>query len=449
MSDALLRRFSRPVPRYTSYPTAPHFHPGVDQETYARWLGEIPADTALSLYLHVPFCDRLCWFCGCHTKQVARYAPIAAYLPMLRREMETVAGLLDGAGRTTALHLGGGSPSMLRAEDLLDLVATIRRNFTIADNFEFSLEIDPNDVSAPDYDGLAAAGVSRISIGVQDFNDKVQQAINRIQTFDQTKAVVDGMRARGVNSVNLDVLYGLPHQTLETIGTTVDQALSLNPERIALFGYAHVPWMKTHQKMIDESVLPGPEARLEQSLAAARKILDAGYIAIGIDHFARPDDGLARAAAAGELHRNFQGYTTDAAPALLGFGASSVGSLPQGYVQNTVPTGDYMRQVAVTGLATGRGVALSEEDRMRRWVIERLMCDFEVPVSELGTRFGPLADQVLDQMQAAASADEDGVVDFDGTTFRVTDTGRPFVRSVAAGFDSYLGNGAGRHSAGV
>jgi oxygen-independent coproporphyrinogen-3 oxidase len=449
MLDDLVRRYSKPVPRYTSYPTAPHFHPGIDRLTYAGWLRAVPDDTSLSLYIHVPFCDRLCWFCGCHTKQVLRYDPIAAYIPLVLREIATVADLLDGRGRVTALHLGGGSPSMLQRADLFRLAALIRQRFTIARNFEVSIEIDPNDMVPERYDDLAEAGVTRVSIGVQDFDPKVQQAINRLQSFDQTAEVVEGMRARGVASVNLDVLYGLPFQTLGGLERTVTQTLSLAPDRLALFGYAHVPWLKTHQRMIDETALPGVLERFAQSTRAAAQIRAAGYEPIGIDHFARPADGLAEAAREHRLHRNFQGYTTDAAPALLGFGASAIGSLPQGYVQNQVATGEYKREVGEHGLAVVRGVALTAEDRMRRWVIERLMCDFAVPLDELKGRFGRPAEAVTAEMRGVALGDHDGLVAFDGARFVMTEKGRPFVRSIAAAFDSYLAAGQARHSLAV
>jgi len=450
MLDDLIKRYAKPVPRYTSYPTAPHFHADIDSATYAAWLGELPPQTPISLYVHVPFCDRLCWFCGCHTKQVLRYDPIAAYLPSVYREIEMVSDKLGGRGHVVALHLGGGSPSMLQPADIEALVAHIRENFVVSDALEFSIEMDPNDLTEDRYDALAAAGVTRVSVGVQDFNPRVQAAINRVQTFEQTREVIEAMRRRGVTSSNIDMLYGLPHQTIESVEATADQVLSLRPERIALFGYAHVPWMKTHQKMIDEAALPGVAERLKQSLAAAERILSAGYQQIGIDHFALPTDGLAVAAAGGHLHRNFQGYTTDAAPALIGLGASSIGSLPQGYVQNTIATGEYIRQVREGGLATARGVALSGEDRLRGWVIERLMCDFAVSVGDLRERFGEAAAApVVQEMRYAALYDGDGLVNFDGKVFRINDIGKPFARSVAATFDAYLANGAGRHSVAV
>ena len=449
MSADLVDRYSKPVPRYTSYPTAPHFHAGVDQATYFTWLGMLPEDTSLSLYIHIPYCDRLCWFCGCHTKQVARYEPITAYLVPLFAEIEAVAARLAGKGRVVSVHLGGGSPSMLRPEDTLALGAVLRRHFSFAPDAEISIEIDPNDMDEARYDALAAFGVTRVSLGVQDFDPRVQAAINRIQTFEQTREVVEGMRRRGVGSVNLDVLYGLPFQTLKTIENTIDQALSLAPDRLALFGYAHVPWLKTHQRMIDEAALPDVHGRFAQATRAAEMVMASGYQQIGIDHFAKPGDSLAQAATAGRLHRNFQGYTTDAASALLGFGASAIGQLPQGYVQNTVPTGDYQRQVAAGGLAVARGVTVTEDDRARAFVIERLMCDFAVSTDELSHRFGVVATPIVAEMSVVAAEDPDGLTEFADGTLRMTARGRPFVRSIAARFDAHLAANAARYSLAV
>ncbi len=443
VSPELVERYSKPVPRYTSYPTAPHFHPGVDNATYWSWLEQIDPDARLSLYMHIPYCDRLCWFCGCHTKQILRYEPIAKYLKSLHAEIRAVAERLNSRGKVVALHLGGGSPSMLAPDDTRALNDLVRTSFAFADDAEISIEMDPNDMDGARYDALAEIGVTRASLGVQDFNEQVQAAINRLQT------VVDAMRERGIGSVNLDVLYGLPHQTLDTIQATVEQALSLDPDRMALFGYAHVPWMKTHQRMIDEAALPDIQGRFEQARAAAAQIVGAGYDAIGFDHFAKPADKMAIAARAGKLHRNFQGYTVDAPDALIGFGASAIGQLPQGYVQNIVPTGEYQRQVEASGTAIAKGVAFTAEDRLRAHVIERLMCDFAVSRQELRERFGPLAGAVLKEMQLVVSSDRDGLVEFDGDLFRVTGRGRPFIRSIAAAFDSYLQVGGARYSLAV
>ena len=450
MSEALLAKYSASVPRYTSYPTAPHFGPDVDCGKYAQWLSALKSGQTLSLYLHIPYCDRLCWFCACHTKHTLKYEPIAAYLVALKREIEAVAGRVDKGCRVTAVHFGGGSPTMVKPDDMRDLMAHMRRHFTFDEKAEISVEMDPNDLDDARYDALADIGMTRASLGVQDFNPVVQKSINRIQTFEQTKSVVDAVRARGVHSVNCDILYGLPHQSEETLAATVEDILSLDPDRIALFGYAHVPWMKKHQTMIPEDALPDTQARYRQMRMAADMLLAAGYQAIGIDHFAKPGDTLAKAARAGKLRRNFQGYTDDAADALIGFGASSIGQLPQGYVQNMPATGEYERMTqAETGLAAVRGIALSADDRLRADVIEQVMCNFGFDFATMREAHGALAEAVIAEAQAFARADRDGIVTLDSAGLRLTEAGKPFTRIVAAVFDTYLSNGKGRHSIAV
>ncbi|WP_367715705.1 oxygen-independent coproporphyrinogen III oxidase [Nitratireductor sp. GISD-1A_MAKvit] len=443
-------RYAEAVPRYTSYPTAPHFHAGVTGETFRGWLAETGEGEDLSLYVHIPFCDRLCWFCACHTKMTRRYEPVAAFLDALFCEIRTVGEILDGRGRVRALHFGGGSPTMLRADDIVRLGAALKRAFHFASDAEISVELDPNDMDETRFDALAEIGMTRASLGVQDFDPRVQKAINREQTFEQTKAVVDGVRARGVRSVNLDLLYGLPHQTLQSVSDTIRQALTLSPDRIALFGYAHVPWFKKHQTMIDEAWLPGPEQRFEQQQATARVILEAGYQTIGIDHFAKPDDPLAVAAREGRLNRNFQGYTEDACRRLIGLGPSSVSRLPRGYAQNMPATAQYERSVRQGELATVRGIALSEEDHARAWVIERLMCDFAFSGDEAIQRFGACGQRIVEEARALLQerGNATGLREHRGL-FMVEKEARPLVRSTAALFDQYLKRGGARHSAAV
>ncbi|MGR6469106.1 oxygen-independent coproporphyrinogen III oxidase [Rhizobium sp. PAMB 3182] len=448
MSQILLQKFSGAVPRYTSYPTAPHFHEGIGSNVYRQWLRALGGGETLSLYLHIPYCDRLCWFCACHTKHTLKYEPIRAYLHSLKREIAEVGREVSKKAIVTAVHFGGGSPTMLLPEDMAALMADLRAAFTFSDEVEISVEMDPNDLDESRYDALAAIGMTRASLGVQDFNPKVQETINRIQTFEQTKAVVEAVRARGVRSVNCDVLYGLPYQTLETLRETITDIVSLSPDRIALFGYAHVPWMKKHQKMIPEMALPDTVERFRQMQEAARMLVEAGYQAIGIDHFARPDDSLAVAERNGELRRNFQGYTDDPASALIGLGASSIGQMPQGYVQNMHATAEYQRMVDETGLAAIRGIALTDGDRMRARVIERLMCDFGFSFAELRSLYPRIAETVIAEAKGAAR-DLPEVCRLDGDAFLLTDDGRPFARSVAAVFDAYLANGKGRHSLAV
>ncbi len=449
MNTELLHKYSGAVPRYTSYPTAPHFHEGIDNCIYRRWLGALGHRNRLSLYLHIPYCDRLCWFCACHTKHTLKYEPIAVYLEALKQEIAAVGALVSPDAVVSAVHFGGGSPTMLKPEDMVSLMDCLRRHFTFGLAPEISVEMDPNDLDDSRYDALAAIGMSRASLGVQDFDDKVQKTINRIQSFEQTKSVVDAVRARGVHSVNCDILYGLPFQTCETLKKTVDQIVSLDPDRVALFGYAHVPWMKKHQSLIPEHVLPDIAERYRQMTMAGEMLRQAGYGEIGIDHFAKPADTLCQAAEAGALRRNFQGYTTDTADALIGLGASSIGRLPQGYVQNMVATGEYQRMVGEGGLAVVKGIELSRDDHLRSHVIERLMCDFSVDLSDLQHRFGKVSHSVRAQAQQFAAGDRDGVVRLDADIFAVTEAGKPFVRNIAAIFDTYLGNGRGRHSVAV
>lgn len=444
----LVDRYSIPVPRYTSYPTAPHFHSGVGSDTYARWLTALPVDATISLYLHIPYCDRLCWFCGCHTKHTLRYEPVAEYLKALYAEIDWVSERLAGRGRVTAIHLGGGSPTLLTPEDLLALKVKLGAAFTLADGVQISIEIDPNDLNDGRYDAMAAFGLTRASIGVQDFDPKVQKAINRLQSFEQTKEVVEAMRARGVSSVNLDLLYGLPFQTQEGLARTIAAALELKPDRVALFGYAHVPWMKTHQKMIPEEALPDRYGRFEQAMLAADMLLAAGLDPIGFDHFALPGDPLAVAAREDRLRRNFQGYTDDAADALIGLGASAIGQLPQGYVQNITPTGEYSKAVLSGNGATAKGFALTPADKLRALAISALLCKFRLDDKDLAG-FGSAATALMQEASALAMTDTDGLTEMQDGAFVVTEVGHPFVRTIAARFDTFFGTGTARHSAAV
>ncbi|MBK1795441.1 oxygen-independent coproporphyrinogen III oxidase [Devosia sp. WQ 349] len=444
----LVDRYSAPVPRYTSYPTAPHFHGSITGEIYAQWLKALPEDATLSLYFHIPYCDRLCWFCGCHTKHTLRYEPVADYLLALYAEMDWVSRQLEGRGIVTAIHLGGGSPTLLKPADLLALKRKIADGFTLSPAAEISIEIDPNDLDEGRFDAFAEFGLTRASIGVQDFDITVQKAINRLQSYEQTAAVVQAVRSRGVRSVNLDLVYGLPHQTLSALEKTVAKALLMEPDRCALFGYAHVPWMKPHQKMIDEATLPGRHSRFQQAQRAAEMFTWAGYRPIGFDHFARPGDSLAIAAENGTLKRNFQGYTDDAADALIGFGASAIGQFPQGYVQNIVATADYKRRVHEGKPATGKGVALTQEDRLHRHAIERLLCAFALRPEDFH-EFGRAGANLFESAVLMAESDSDGLLTLSGNSVVVTDTGRPFVRAIAARFDQYLTLGTARHSLSV
>lgn len=436
------------VPRYTSYPTAPHFHPEVTAENYRDWLAGIGGDATLSLYFHVPFCKAMCWYCGCHTRVVRRYGPVADYAALLSEEMTLVAGALHAKPWVTHVHWGGGTPTMLEPEDFSALMAAACQHFRFADDAEVAVEVDPRTLTGTMTEAMAAAGVTRASLGVQDFNIHVQQAINRVQPFAVTAGAVRLLRDCGIAALNFDLMYGLPGQTVADVVHTVDRAVTLMPDRMALFGYAHVPWMKTHQRMIDEALLPGGPERLAQAEEAAARLVQHGYRRIGFDHFARPDDALAKALDAGKLKRNFQGYTSDRAAHLLGFGASAIGSLPQGYVQNEVPFAAYGRAIKAGRLATGRGLKLSADDRLRRDVIERLMCGLEVDLEAAAAAHGAVEPFAVELARLAAMA-ADGVIELSGSRVRVSERGRPLIRTVAAVFDRYLETGKARHSRAV
>ncbi len=445
-SDDLITRYATAVPRYTSYPTAPHFGEAVDEQRYRAWLQDLPDQGALSLYVHIPFCDTLCWFCGCHTKMVRRYAPVETYLQSLLREIEMVGALTSGRCRVSQIHWGGGSPTILSPSDITRLAEHMRMAFGGDTDTEFAVEIDPRDFTEERLQALVGAGLTRASIGVQDFDEAVQRAINRRQTFEETSLVVQRLRTLGVASINIDLLYGLPHQTEATVAASLEQVLCLRPDRIALFGYAHVPWMKRHQDMIDTALLPDALARFRTMEQAAERLVEAGYVRIGLDHFARPQDSLALAAGAGHLRRNFQGYTVDGAQAILGLGASAIGELPQGYVQNIVTTAAYQRRVDAGRLATEKGIALGLDDRLRRDVIERLMCDLSFSKARTREKFGEAAEPVVAIAEALAATDEDALVVPTPDGFSVTERGRPFLRVIASAFDDYLPRGFGRHS---
>ncbi len=438
-TSALIARYDGRVPCYTSYPTAPHFSAAVSAGRYAEWLGTLPDDAPTSLYLHVPFCDRLCLYCACNTSVVRQEKPKRAYAAMLEQEIRRVASAVGRRAEVGHIHWGGGTPTTLPADCLTNIMSLIRREFLVRDDAEVAIEIDPTALPPDRLAALGAMGINRVSLGVQDFDPAVQAAIGRHQSYETTAACAQSLRTMGIDALNLDLIYGLPHQTEASVARTVQQALGLNAGRIAVFGYAHVPWMKRHQALIPEAALPGPEDRYAQRQEIEHVLkTQGGYRPVGLDHYARPTDALAQAAESGHLRRNFQGYTTDVAPVLIGFGASAIGSLPQGYVQNATASVDYTRALQSGGLATARGVALTADDRLRRDLIERIMCDMQVDISAMARLHAADDVPLLTAAEGLARFCDDGLVRRDGARIEVTEAGRPFVRNVAALFDAYL-----------
>lgn len=442
----IVAKYDGRAPRYTSYPTALQFSPDVDENVYRGWLRDLPSRAPVSLYVHVPFCSRLCWYCGCNTRAVNRHEPVGEYVTLLCQEMSLLRDALPDRMRVQSLHFGGGSPNMLSLEDLERLFAELDAAFALAPDCEVAVELDSTGLTRDWVRAMRRHGLNRASLGVQNLDPAVQAAVNRLQSFEEIATAVGWLREVGVASVNLDLMYGLPHQTTANTLSTVEAILRLKPERIALFGYAHVPWMKAHQRLIDEGALPWPAARLEQAEAAAERLAAEGYVRIGLDHFARGDDDMAKALAAGVLRRNFQGYTTDGAQTLLGVGASAIGRLPQGFVQNVTQELGWRVAVQTGQLPIARGVAVSAEDRFRAEIIERLMCDLSVDLGAVCERHGrPVAD-LANAVTRLAPFLGDGLARLDGRRLEIVGAGRLVVRSVCAAFDTYFEPAAGRHS---
>ncbi len=430
--------FDARVPRYTSYPTAPVFSPDIGGAFQAACLRALPAGEPVSVYVHIPFCERLCWFCACRTQGTTTLAPVEAYLGSLEAELALLAAALPAGIRMGRLHWGGGTPTILPAPLIRRLAAAIKAVIPPAEVYEFSVEIDPTLVDEDKIAALREAGMSRASIGIQDFAEEVQQAIGRAQSFETTVRCAAMLRAAGIGSLNADLVYGLPHQTPERIAASVDKVLSLRPDRIALFGYAHVPWMARRQKLIDEAALPGDVARHELAMLADGLFGQAGYRAIGIDHFALPQDSLARAAEAGGLRRNFQGYTDDAAPSLIGLGASSISRFAAGYVQNAGATPAYVAAIAEGRLAGSRGHVMTADDHLRARAIEMLLCDFALDLPALWRLHGTDAERLRPILQQIGAAFGDLVTTGEaGLTIRPE--GRALARIIAQRLDAYSG----------
>lgn len=443
---AKLGLFDAKVPRYTSYPTAPHFGSDVGPDQFQDWINQISPGGQISLYIHVPFCRRLCWFCACRTQGTQSPEPVVAYLETLKAELEMLGRILPKGTELSRLHWGGGTPTLLSPAMMEELAGAVFDIAPLAPAAEFSVEIDPNEIDEARLDVLASAGMNRASIGVQDFDDRIQQTIGRIQSFDVTRGAIDMIRARGIRSLNADILFGLPHQNRERITQSVQKLLSLSPDRVALYGYAHVPWMAKRQQMIPSDTLPTPEERLALFETARRLFLWDNYAEIGIDHFATKDDGLTKARNSGTLRRNFQGYTDDTSEVLIGVGASSISRFPQGYAQNAPATSAHTKAIRAGQFSTARGHRFGGEDLLRSRMIESLMCQFRIDVDELRERFDVPQSKIDAMFSDAERA-------FPGTLIRTTgsliisEDARALTRIIARSFDAYDLSKAGHSTA--
>jgi oxygen-independent coproporphyrinogen-3 oxidase len=435
------------LPRYTSYPTAPRFSPAVGHEDYRHWLEQLETGLPSSLYVHVPYCRSMCWYCGCHTTITQKDEPVSDYVDVLHREIALTRSIIGSRLPIGHIHFGGGTPTIMSPGGFAGLVDFIRTAFDVCADAEIAVEIDPRTLFPELVSALACSGVTRASLGVQTFDEKVQKAVNRVQSFETVLATVELLRGSGIENLNFDLIYGLPYQTVASCLHTVEKALSLGPQRFSVFGYAHVPNFKKHQRKIDSAALPQFEERSRQERAIADAIIAAGYVRIGLDHFALPGDSMAMALEAGTLRRNFQGYTTDAGEALIGFGASAIGRLAQGYIQNEVHLLRYAQRVEAGLLPAAKGYKLTDEDRVRGDVIERIMCDFR---ADLAALFRNDATSGLEDVRPALNRlAADGLIRQSGTIIEVTDEARPLVRAVAAAFDAYLGTAGVTHAPAV
>lgn len=438
MQTSLTKYREARLPWYTIYPTVSEFSGAVGAEAYEEWLRNLPADDPVSLYFHVPFCRSTCWYCGFPTTITRHNAPIHNYLAVLLDEIRLVSERAPQALPVSDVHFGGGTPTLIGPADFLALMGFLRHRFALTKTATVAVEIDPRTLTAEMADALGAAGVSRASLGVQSFDPIVQKAINRVQSEAQTVAAVEMLRRNGISRINFDLIFGLPHQTVQSCVETARTAVAMRPSRLAVFGYSHIPSFIKNQRLIEDASLPGSAARAEQEAAVAVTLIAAGYREIGLDHFALPDDELALAQKTGRLRRNSLGYSGDTCKTLIGFGASAIGRVGEGYVQNEVTRESYIGHVAAGRLATSKGCRLSDDDRVRAAIIERLMCDLEADVPAICAAHGSDTIRLLDSAKGLAMLAEDGIVDIEKGFIRVRPEHRFVVRSVAAAFDSFL-----------
>ncbi|WP_124949071.1 oxygen-independent coproporphyrinogen III oxidase [Sulfuriferula thiophila] len=440
LTASLLEKYSKPGPRYTSYPTAPYFD---EKFGASAWLDELQQTQAsgrdLSLYVHIPFCDSLCYYCGCNMVATQNYSKATQYLGFLFQEIERMAALTLPGRTVRQIHWGGGTPTYLHPDDIRRLFAHLRASFNIAADAEIGCEVDPRELSREHVQALADSGFNRLSLGVQDLDLTVQQAVNRVQSASLIHEVYGWMRDAGIPSINMDLMVGLPHQTVASFSQTLEQIIAMAPDRLAVFSYAHVPWMKKHQKLIQETDLPDLPTRIALQQLLLEKLTHAGYVYIGMDHFAKPDDELVKAQRNKTLYRNFQGYTTHKDCDIYAFGVSAISQTDEVYVQNAKNLAEYQQRIAAGGLATERGLRISREDRLRRDAIVRIMSDLELNKMEFSRHWQIEFDShFADALSELADMQADGLIELHAEVIRVTETGRLFLRNIAMCFDAYL-----------
>jgi oxygen-independent coproporphyrinogen III oxidase len=439
-SSELLHKYVKAGPRYTSYPTAPYFHESFGP---AQWEEELRSSQDkgrdISLYAHIPFCDTLCYYCGCNMIATKDYGKAESYLEILFKEIDRVAALTSPQRTVRQLHWGGGTPTYLKPDDIRRLYAHIAGKFRIAPDAETGCEMDPRELGQEHVRALRESGFNRVSLGVQDLDDRVQHAVNRVQPEALIRQVYDWIREQDFHSVNFDLMIGLPYQTPASFEKTLDKVIAMGPDRFAVFNYAHVPWMKKHQKLIAEETLPNIDMRLALQKLTLEKLTAAGYVYIGMDHFARPDDELVKAQQAKTLYRNFQGYTTHKDCDILAFGASAISQTDDVYAQNVKVLSAFRTKVQAGKLPVERGLRITQEDKLRREAIIRVMCDLELDKAGFGREWNIDFDTYFaDALESLKEMQADGLVALEADRVRVTESGRVFLRNIAMAFDAYL-----------
>jgi oxygen-independent coproporphyrinogen-3 oxidase len=437
----IIRRYDINGPRYTSYPTADRFSPALDADAYKNWLTARKGgpDRPLSLYFHIPFCNTICYYCGCNKIITKDHGRSAKYIRYLAREMALTCEHLGGGREVVQLHFGGGTPTFLSDEEMRLLMGHIRENFQLQPGGEYSIEVDPRKVDAATVALLGEVGFNRMSLGVQDFDAAVQKAVNRIQSEEETLAVMRAARANGFLSISIDLIYGLPHQSVESFERTLERIIEAAPDRVAIYNYAHLPHLFMPQRRINPADVPSADQRLAILALAIEKLTAAGYVFIGMDHFAKPDDELAVAQREGRLHRNFQGYSTHAECDLLGFGISSIGKVDPTYAQNVKTLDEYYERLDAGMLPAFRGIVLSADDLLRRAVVSDLMCHFELSYAAVEARYGiEFASYFATELADLKELEQGGLIALDSDAIRVLPRGRLLVRAVAMVFDAHL-----------
>lgn len=438
-TTALLEKYCKPGPRYTSYPPAPHFNAGfTDEDWAAELMATRDSSRGLSLYVHIPFCDTLCWYCGCNMVATRDYGRAERYLEILFREIDRTAELVSPQRSVRQVHWGGGTPTFLHPNDLEKLFGHLSSRLALAADAEIGCECDPRELTREHVATLKRLGFNRISLGVQDLDDQVQKAVNRVQPEGLIREVFGWLRMEGFDSINMDLMVGLPHQTPESFSRTLDAAIGMRPDRLAVFNYAHVPWMKRHQKLIAEDDLPDTSTRIALQELILNRLREAGYVYIGMDHYALPGDELVLAQQSKSLYRNFQGYTTHKECDILAFGATAISQTAEVYAQNLKKLSDYRERLQAGRLPTERGLRITPEDKLRREAITRIMCDLELDGTDFGREWGVDFQAHFDCRRELQEMAADGLVVLEGDLIRVTETGRLFLRNIAMLFDAYL-----------